>query len=483
MFDYETMTPRQLVMELDKYIIGQDEAKRAVAIALRNRVRRNRLPIAMRDEVSPKNIIMIGSTGVGKTEIARRLTKLSGAPFLKVEATKFTEVGYVGRDVESMVRDLMNAAISLVKSEMEENIQNEAQKRTYDRLLDLLLPSNKSLSSYHKDRKEIITSEEKTSSSIIVAPESSLDTEADALKTLRMSMMEKLKRGELDDHKVELSARGGNSISPGIEVFPVGMGSMDNTDLGDVGQQISSQINAMFGNNKKKVVSVKRAYSIIMQEEREQLIDQDIVIEIAKDRVERRGIIFIDEIDKIINTGGNKQGGEVSREGVQRDILPIVEGSMVNSKYGFIDTTYILFIAAGAFSNCKPTDLIPELQGRFPIRVHLEEMTVSMFEEILIKPQNAITQQYVELLKTEDLHICFDPSSIKRIAQIAYEENRSQENIGARRLHSVLERILENLSFNACEKSGEYITIDEEFVNNELNTKSNEDKNISNYIL
>ncbi|NIZ19052.1 ATP-dependent protease ATPase subunit HslU [Entomospira culicis] len=480
MFDYETMTPKQLVAELDKYIIGQDEAKRAVAVALRNRVRRGRLPEAMRDEVSPKNIIMVGSTGVGKTEIARRLTKLSGAPFIKVEATKFTEVGYVGRDVESMVRDLMNAAISLVKAEMEKNIQAEAEKRTYDRLLDLLLPGTKS---HHKEQSE---EDEPPRISLLSENEEAQESEEAVIARTRAKLLERIKSGQMDDHKVELSSKGGKggSIMPGVEVFPVGLGGMgDGPDFSDMGQQISSQISAMFGGGKKKVVSVKRAYNILMQEEREQLIDQDAVIEIAKERVERRGIIFIDEIDKIISSGSNKQGGEVSREGVQRDILPIVEGSMVNTKYGMIDTTYILFIAAGAFSNSKPSDLIPELQGRFPIRVQLEEMSVAMFEQILIKPQNAITQQYIELLKTEDLFIEFDESAIKRIAEIAYEENRLQENIGARRLHNILERILETLSFEATDRGGEHILIDATYVDRELKTKEREANDLGKYVL
>ncbi|NIZ46532.1 ATP-dependent protease ATPase subunit HslU [Entomospira nematocerorum] len=487
MFDYETMTPRQLVTELDKYIIGQDEAKRAVAVALRNRVRRSRLPESMRDEVSPKNIIMVGSTGVGKTEIARRLTKLSGAPFIKVEATKFTEVGYVGRDVESMIRDLMTAAISLVKSEMEKKIQVEAEKRTYERLLDLLLPGT------NPEHRASAFSDEESMESDDVPEDSLISSEVgepivDTAQQARNKYLEKLKRGELDEQKVELSSSKSNDrggVFSGVEVFPVGVsGSGDSSDFSDMGQQISSQINALFGGGKKKVVTVKRAYNIILQEEREQLIDQDAVMEIAKERAERRGIIFIDEIDKIISNGGNKQGGEVSREGVQRDILPIIEGSMVNTKYGVIDTTYMLFIAAGAFSNSKPTDLIPELQGRFPIRVELEEMTVEMFEQILTKPQNAITQQYIELLKTEGLHVQFDPSAIRRIAEIAFEENRTKENIGARRLHTLLEKILENLSFEATERAGEHVLVDASYVEHELHTRRKDSsQDFSKYVL
>jgi ATP-dependent HslUV protease ATP-binding subunit HslU len=483
MFDYETMTPKQLVCELDKYIIGQDEAKRAVAVALRNRVRRSRLPVEMRDEVSPKNIIMVGSTGVGKTEIARRLTKLSGAPFIKVEATKFTEVGYVGRDVESMIRDLMNVAISLVKSEMEKSVFEEAQKRTHERLLDLLLPGtnseHKAPAFRHYSSKESDTPSETLPATV---EEPSIEDEA---SVVRAKILEQLKRGDLDDQKIEFTSKGNkNGSAPaGVEIFPVGLGGFgDSGDMSDMGHQISSQINAMFGGAKKKIVSVSRAYDLIMQEEREQLIDQDAVVDIAKERVERRGIIFIDEIDKIISSG-NKQGGEVSREGVQRDILPIVEGSMVNTKYGIIDTTYILFIAAGAFSNTKPSDLIPELQGRFPIRVHLEEMSVAMFEQILTKPQNAITQQYVELLKTEDLHISFDASAIKRLAQIAFDENRNQENIGARRLHNLLERLLENLSFEASDRTGEHVLIDAAYVERELQSKKKDETDLSKYVL
>ncbi|NIZ40992.1 ATP-dependent protease ATPase subunit HslU [Entomospira entomophila] len=488
MFDYETMTPRQLVTELDKYIIGQDEAKRAVAVALRNRVRRSRLPESMRDEVSPKNIIMVGSTGVGKTEIARRLTKLSGAPFIKVEATKFTEVGYVGRDVESMIRDLMTAAISLVKSEMEKKIQMEAEKRTYERLLDLLLPgTNPEHRAFAFSSEESGTSPDETNETYEISTEVA-EPVVDTTQQVRDKYLEKLKRGELDEQKVEMnSSKGGDrgGILSGVEVFPVGVsGSGDSNDFSDMGQQISSQINALFGGGKKKVVTVKRAYNIILQEEREQLIDQDAVLEIAKERAERRGIIFIDEIDKIISNGGNKQGGEVSREGVQRDILPIIEGSMVNTKYGVIDTTYMLFIAAGAFSNTKPTDLIPELQGRFPIRVELEEMTVDMFEQILTKPQNAITQQYVELLKTEGLYVQFDPSAIRKIAEIAFEENRTKENIGARRLHTLLEKILENLSFEATERSGEHILIDASYVEHELKNRGKDSsQDFSKYVL
>ncbi len=447
----EDMTPHQIVEELDAYIVGQAKAKKAVAIALRNRIRRKRLPPELRDEVAPKNIIMIGPTGVGKTEIARRISKLTGAPFVKVEATKYTEVGYVGRDVESMVRDLMSVGVAMVKAELQEEVREEALKRAEEALLDLLLPGI----------PRTVSTENAEGS-----------TEGEVPNPTREKFRKKLVSGELDDRQVEIQVA--QSAFPAIEIFSgAGFESMD-LNLGNLG--------SIFGGKKKKRrVTVKQAREILLNEEMEKLIDTDRVAEIARERVEQMGIIFIDEIDKIASKG-NRMGPDVSREGVQRDILPIVEGSKVNTKYGIIDTSHILFIAAGAFHISKPSDLIPELQGRFPIRVELDPLTKDDFVRILTQPQNALTKQYIALLKTEGVDIEFEESAIHRIAEIAAEVNARTENIGARRLHTIMELVLEEVSFHAPELKGQKIPITAEYVNDRLrNVMENQD--LSRYIL
>ncbi|MFQ3619989.1 MAG: ATP-dependent protease ATPase subunit HslU [Spirochaetales bacterium] len=448
---FEELTPRQIVEELDAYIVGQAKAKKVVAIALRNRVRRRRLPPELRDEVAPKNIIMIGPTGVGKTEIARRISKLTGAPFIKVEATKYTEVGYVGRDVESMVRDLMSVGVSMVKTELQEEVREEALKRTEELLLDLLLPG--------LPRTLGVEGAEANSESEISNP-------------TREKLRVKLAAGELDEKFVEIQVT--QSAFPAIEIFSgAGFESMD-LNLGNLG--------SIFGGKKKKRrVTVKQAREILLNEEMEKLIDNDRVAELARERVEQMGIIFIDEIDKIASKG-SRMGPDVSREGVQRDILPIVEGSKVNTKYGMIDTSHILFIAAGAFHMSKPSDLIPELQGRFPLRVELDPLSKDDFVRILTQPQNALTKQYAALLSTEGVEIQFEQSAIERIAEIAAEVNTRTENIGARRLHTIMELVLEEVSFHAPELKGQKIPITADYVNERVkNIVENQD--LSRYIL
>jgi ATP-dependent HslUV protease ATP-binding subunit HslU len=414
--DLASQTPREIVAQLDRYIVGQDKAKKAVAIALRNRVRRMRLPEHLRDEVAPKNIIMIGPTGVGKTEIARRLARLCGAPFIKVEATKYTEVGYVGRDVESMVRDLVQSAASMVKAEMQEGVRAEAEKRAEEALLDLLLPG--------------IKPPEDASSPPVLLPVGESPT--------REKFREMLHAGKLEDKLVEVAVS--RSAAPSIEVFAGTSFEEMGVNLGNLGQ--------MFGgrNRKKKRVPVRRAREMLIAEEMEKLVDNERVGELAVERAEQMGIVFIDEIDKIASREW-KGGPDVSREGVQRDILPLVEGSKVHTRYGIVDTTHILFIAAGAFHMSKPSDLIPELQGRFPLRVELTPLTRDDFEKILTQPRNALVLQYTELLKTEGVDLVFTDEAVRRICEIAAQVNSQTENIGARRLHTILELLLEEVSF------------------------------------
>jgi len=441
----EAMTPRQIVEELDKYIVGQTKAKKAVAIALRNRTRRQLLTPELRDEVYPKNIIMIGSTGVGKTEIARRLSKLSGAPFLKVEATKYTEVGYVGRDVESMVRDLMSTAIAMVKAELQENLHGEAELHTEDALLDLLLPGS---------RKEGESTGSET----------------------REKFRERLRKGEFDEKRVEIQT---SSKAAGSAVEILG-----GTNLEDMEQNLGGALGNIFGNRKKKrTVSVKQAREILFADELDKLVDMDQVVETARERTQTMGIIFIDEIDKIASRSSEGRGGaDVSREGVQRDILPIIEGSKVSTKWGAIDTGHVLFIAAGAFHVAKPSDLIPELQGRFPIRVELEDLTHADFERILTQPKNNLLLQYRELLKTEGVEVEFTPEAVSRLASYAFEVNTTTENIGARRLHTVLEVLLEELSFTAPEIPGQKITITPDYIDVRLKPVV-QDQDLSRFIL
>jgi ATP-dependent HslUV protease ATP-binding subunit HslU len=464
------LTPREIVAELDKYIIGQDKAKKAVAIALRNRMRRQRLPEDLRDEVAPKNIIMIGPTGVGKTEIARRLSKLCGAPFLKVEATKYTEVGYVGRDVESMIRDLVSVAVSMVKSELSEEVRIEAERRAEEALLDLLLPGVK------KPPRRSGVDEPTEVEPVDVTP-SPVEPAADpaaavAGRGTREKMRDMLSHGLLDERLVEVSVT--KQAMPMMEIFSGS--NMEDMELN------FGNLGSIFGGKKKrKKVTVKQAREILLAEEMDKLVDMERVSELARQRVEQMGIVFIDEIDKIASRG-EKVGVDVSREGVQRDILPIVEGSKVTTRHGIVDTRHILFIAAGAFHMSKPSDLIPELQGRFPLRVELSALTKEDFVKILTQPKNALITQYTELLKTEGVTLEFRPEAIDRLAEIATDVNSRSENIGARRLHTIMELLLEEVSFHAPEISGQTIPITRAYVDEKLSNVV-QDQDLTRYIL
>jgi len=440
-----------------------------VAIALRNRMRRQSLPQELRDEVAPKNIIMIGPTGVGKTEIARRLSKLSGAPFVKVEATKYTEVGYVGRDVESMVRDLMAVGVSLVKSELQEGVREEAERRTEEALLDLLLPGLESKSSDDGPQKDVTPGFTFGAAS---EPNRPKDTEGETNDT-REKFRQKLRDGKLEDKMVEVNVT--KSAFPSIEIF-------SGTSFEEMDVNLSNLTNMLGGRKKKKRVTIRQARELILAEETDKLIDSDRVSELARERVEEMGIIFIDEIDKVASKESRGGGPDVSREGVQRDILPIVEGSKVNTKYGMVDTSHILFIAAGAFHMTKPSDLIPELQGRFPLRVELDALSSADFEKILTQPQNALTTQYTALLKTEGVDLVFTPGAARRMSEIAAEVNSRSENIGARRLHTIMELLLEDVSFNAPDLSGQTITITDKYVDERLSNIV-QDQDLSRYIL
>ncbi len=438
-----TMTPREIVQELDKYIVGQNDAKRMVAIAVRNRWRRQKLDPALRDEVSPKNIIMMGPTGVGKTEIARRLAKLCGSPFIKVEATKYTEVGYVGRDVESMVRDLMEIGISLVREEESERVRVAAEAAAEERLLDLLLPSGAPKADY------------------IAYSDGPAALPADSRDTTREKLRAMWRGGRLDDREVEMEVE--QSSGPQVEM--VGMPGME-----QMGSQLKDAFSRMFpAKKKRRHFKVKEAYEILVQEESERLIDHDAVTDLARERVEQTGIIFIDEIDKVASPSHGGRGGvDVSREGVQRDLLPIVEGSVVSTKYGMVRTDHILFIAAGAFHVSKPSDLIPELQGRFPLRVELSALGKDEFLRILKEPHNALTLQYAALMGTEGVTVDFSEDALEEVAAFAEETNRQTENIGARRLYTIMEKILADLSFEAPERSGESVSIDKGWVRDKL---------------
>jgi len=469
----ESLTPKAVVAELDRYIIGQHKAKRAVAIALRNRTRRLKLPDEVRDEIAPKNILMIGPTGVGKTEIARRLARLCGAPFLKVEATKYTEVGYVGRDVESMIRDLMAVAHNMVKTEMQGKLRGEAEKRAEEALLDLLLPGKKRPTPQDRPGRD-------SSLPLLpgIVPQSAPDTEADSESKdsdTREKFRKMLREGCLEDRVVEVTIQ--KSGMPSFEVFA---GSSNLEDLEMSVANITNMITG--GKSKRKSVTVREAREIIVAEQLDKIVDNERITEEARTRVEQMGIIFIDEIDKIANKGDRSGGQDVSREGVQRDILPIVEGSNVNTKYGVVDTTHILFIAAGAFNVSKPSDLIPELQGRFPLRVELESLNAADFKRILLEPKNALTRQYADLLSTENVTIAFDDAAIERMSYLAAEVNSRMENIGARRLHTIMEMVLEDLSFTADELSGQTIEITEDYVDERLRDVV-QDQDLSRYIL
>ena len=467
--DLDTLTPKQIVEQLDKYIVGQTKAKKAVAIALRNRTRRQRLSDEMRDEVAPKNIIMIGPTGVGKTEIARRLSRLCGAPFVKVEATKYTEVGYVGRDVEAMIRDLVSVSVSMVKTELQEQVRQEAEKRAEEALLDLLLPGI---------GKSPETPGAAGARSLPVQPvappkeESATTSKSAVSSSTREKFREKLRAGELDDKTVEVNIT--SNQFPAIEIF-------SGTSLEEMDVNIGNLGNIFGGRKKRKKTTVVRARDILLAEEMDKLIDMERVTEQAIERAEQMGIVFIDELDKIASRQ-NVSGVDVSREGVQRDILPIVEGSKVHTRYGMIDTAHILFIAAGAFHMSKPSDLIPELQGRFPLRVELQALTSEDFVKILTQPRNALIKQYEELLRTESVELVFQEPAIKRIAEIANEVNSRTENIGARRLHTIMESLLEEVSFTATDIQGQTVTITENYVNKRLKDIV-EDQDLSRFIL
>ena len=479
----DELTPPHIVAELDKYIIGQTKAKKAVAVALRNRTRRLKLSEEIREEIAPKNILMIGPTGVGKTEIARRLAKLSGAPFLKVEATKYTEVGYVGRDVESMIRDLMAVGYSMVKTEMQETLKAQAEKNTEEILLDLLLPgSNKRKRSRRENAPEIQLLEDKSgqedSPSVPSddAQEHSGGEEQGDMRQTREKFRKMLKDGKFEDRMVEVSVQQSNM--PSFEIF-AGASSME--DLESAMSNISSMIMGA-GKNRRKTVSVKDARTVILNDQLDKLVDHDKITEEAKERVEQMGIIFIDEIDKVASKNERSSGVDVSREGVQRDILPIVEGSKVNTKFGMVDTRHILFIAAGAFSISKPSDLIPEFQGRFPLRVELESLHMEDFKRILLEPKNALTKQYKELLATEGVTVIFKEEAIDRMSSLAAEVNASMENIGARRLHTIMEMLLEDISFNASQMEGQTVEIDCAYVDERVkDIVQNQD--LSRYIL
>jgi ATP-dependent HslUV protease ATP-binding subunit HslU len=455
--DIETLTPRQIVEELDKYIIGQHQAKRMVAIALRNRWRRQRLPEDLRDEVLPKNIIMIGPTGVGKTEISRRLAKLVGAPFIKVEASKFTEVGYVGRDVESMIRDLTELAVNMVKARHYEQVQERAARLAEERLLDLMLPQP-------APKPPGIYEEQRPPGAPTEAPESYEQT--------RGKLRQQLREGKLDQRSVDLEVK--------EKAMPVGV--ISNVGMEDLEVNLREMFGGLFpGKKKKKRIKVPEAVKLLTQEEAQKLIDMDQVVRESVTKVEQSGIIFVDELDKIANREKGI-GPDVSREGVQRDLLPIVEGSTVNTKYGMVSTSHILFIAAGAFHVSKPSDLIPELQGRFPIRVELEPLTRDDFLRILTEPKNALIRQYVALLETEGIALEFTRDAIERIAAMAVAVNEATENIGARRLFTIMEKILDQIGFDAPEFEGDKFTINAEYVDQRL-AEIVKSEDLSRYIL
>ena len=464
----ETYTPQEIVKELDKYIIGQNDAKKSVAVALRNRYRRSRLPKEQQEEISPKNIIMIGPTGVGKTEIARRLAKLVQAPFVKVEATKFTEVGYVGRDVESMIRDLLEAAIRQVNDNKMKEVEHQAEQLAEERLLDILAPMPKKKTPMANPFEMFFNngnapSNQNTSTS---------DADVQAIKDKREILKQKLRRQELEEDYIDVEVEDSNAMNDML----ASMG-MDDTN-GNFGDMMN---NFMPKKTKKRKVTVEQARKILAQQEAEKLVDFDDVKQEAITFAENHGIIFLDEIDKIAGKGSS-HGPDVSREGVQRDILPIVEGSVVKTKYGNIRTDHILFIAAGAFHVAKPTDLIPELQGRFPVRVYLENLSQQDLERILREPDNSLLKQYAQLMKTEDVELVFTDDAIEQLAKIACDLNEQTENLGARRLHTILEKLLADIMYTASDYAGQQFVIDEDYVKEQLRDMI-VDRDLSNFIL
>lgn len=461
----QALTPRQIVAELDKYIVGQKEAKKAVALALRNRYRRSLLDEPLRDEIVPKNILMIGPTGVGKTEIARRLAKLVNSPFVKVEATKFTEIGYVGRDVESMVRDLVETSIRMVKAEKTEQLKDKAEKMANERIVSILVPSSSRKSNARNPLEMLFNQQQDPSER-----EEKVDQD---VASRREEIRRKLAAGELEEQQIEIEVE---DHAPSMFDMLAGQGY----------DQMGMNIQEMFGNllpkrTKKRKLPISEARKVLTNEEAQKLLDMDEVIQESIQRAEQTGIIFIDEFDKIASASRGT-GPDVSREGVQRDILPIVEGSTVMTKYGPVKTDYILFIAAGAFHNAKPSDLIPELQGRFPIRVELNNLAMEDFVSILTEPKNALTKQYAALLETEGIRVDFSEDAIKELARIAVEVNSSTDNIGARRLHTILEKLLEDLSFEAPDITLESILITPEYVREKLSDIA-QNRDLSQYIL
>jgi ATP-dependent HslUV protease ATP-binding subunit HslU len=443
------MTPREIVQELDKHIIGQDEAKRAVAIALRNRWRRVQVDEPLRSEITPKNILMIGPTGVGKTEISRRLARLARAPFMKVEATKFTEVGYVGREVDSIVRDLMDVSIKMTREDAMSKVRHRAEDSAEERILDALLPPPPRSVGFTGDAEP--------------APADS-DT--------RQKFRKMLREGKLDDKEIEID----------IQAMPVGIEIMAPPGMEEMTSQLQGMFQNLGGNRSKtRKLKVREAFRLLTDEEAAKMLDEEELKTQALEAVEQQGIVFLDEIDKVARHSG-MQGADVSREGVQRDLLPLVEGSTVNTKYGMVKTDHILFIASGAFNVSKPSDLIPELQGRFPIRVELKSLTTDDFVRILTEPDASLTSQYTALLDTEEVSLDFDESGVRRLAEVAFHVNENTENIGARRLHTVMERLLETVSFEASDKSGSTLTIDAAYVDDHL-AELSKDEDLSRYIL
>jgi ATP-dependent HslUV protease ATP-binding subunit HslU len=450
----DDLTPKEIVSELDKYVVGQHDAKRAVAIALRNRMRRQKLPPDIAEEIMPKNIIMIGPTGVGKTEIARRLARLANSPFLKVEASKFTEVGYVGRDVESMIRDLVEIAIDMVREEKLEEVTEKAELQAEERLLDLLLPGTPAPQS--------------STAGFALATE-----EGDSSSRTREKLRQQLREGKLDERMVELEVR--ERSTPAFEII-------SNQGVEEMDINIKDMLPNIFGQRmKKRKMKVSEAFEYLVQEEESRLIDMDQVTRTAVERVEQSGIIFLDEIDKIAGRESG-HGPDVSREGVQRDILPIVEGTTVNTRYGMVRTDHILFIAAGAFHVSKPSDLIPELQGRFPIRVELKSLTMADFIAILTEPKSSLVKQYTALLETEGLKLEFTREALDEVAHFAFQVNEATENIGARRLHTIMERVLDEISFNAPDMEDKTVKVDADYVKKML-VDIVKDQDLSRYIL